>query len=88
MLFSFRTCKTSTQFCSSLYLFDVVSSLQHLSDLGDLVVAMGITGGGIVIPLSGVKTVWKGGATERALDMSLSPHLTIGHLNSCYKGDE
>lgn len=34
---------------------EVVSLFQHLKDLGDLGVTMGITGGGVVTPLSAVR---------------------------------
>jgi hypothetical protein len=67
---------------------EVVSLLQHLRDVGDLGVTMGVMGGGVVTPLSAIRLCGRKSATKRALDMFGSPHLTIGYQIGWYKGDE
>ena len=47
----------------------------------------GITGGGEEIPLSAVKPCGMGVPPSKALDMSGSPHLTIGYLLRIGYGD-
>ena len=61
----------------------MVSSLRHHGDPGRL----RVTGGGEETPLSAVRPCGMGVPPSGALDMSGSPHLTIGYLLRIGYGD-
>ena len=58
----------------------VVSLLRHHGDSDDLRFITGVTGGGVVTPLSAVRPCGLGSATKWALDTCGSPHLTMDYL--------
>jgi hypothetical protein len=65
--------------CDKCYQLEVVSILQNLRHLGDLRITMiGITGGGVVIPLSGLVHV-EGECYREDLG-----HVWKSTLNNCY----
>ena len=59
---------------------EVVSSLRHHGESDDLGFITGVTGGGVVTPLSVVRPCGVGSATKWALDTCGSPHVTMGYL--------
>jgi hypothetical protein len=64
-----------------------VSSRQHVGGPGGHGITTGVTSGGGETPLSAVRPCGMGVPPSEALDMSRSPHLTIGYLQKRSPGE-